>query len=142
MAMDTHPCFLSGDVAFFFNEGSDAYLHMTADEHDVGSMWRERNHWHTFVLTPAGPPGVPLRGGDSVWLVGVTGKCVDVHADSEEATSQPRSRRPVSVRPAICCVERPRALCLNCDGRDLREVGHVDRRRTTRGRGCDDVSPL
>ena len=62
------PCFITGDVVHFLNIGSKAFLHMTADEHDVGCWWRDRNHWHTFVLAPEGPPGVPLRGGDCVWL--------------------------------------------------------------------------
>ena len=71
------PRFLSGDVCYLFNVGSDAFLHMTNDEHDVGAYWKERNCWHTFVLSTGGPQGIPLRGGDCVWLLGTSGNCVD-----------------------------------------------------------------
>lgn len=71
------PHYLSGDVCYLFSDAADAFLHMTNDEHDVGAYWKERNCWHTFVLSPSGPQGIPLRGGDCVWLVGTSGKCVD-----------------------------------------------------------------
>jgi hypothetical protein len=71
------PHYLSGDVCTLFSVAADAFLHMTNDEHDVGAYWKELNCWHTFVLSPSGPQGIPLRGGDCVWLVGTSGKCVD-----------------------------------------------------------------
>lgn len=91
--LDEHPCFLSGDVAYFMNSDTDIYLHMTADEHDVGCMWKERNHWHLFTMTVEGGMGVPLHGGDCVWLVGRTGKCVDA-THGGPVVSQPRSLGP------------------------------------------------
>ena len=82
--------FITGDVCYFYNSAANVYLHMTNDEHDVGAYWKDRNSWHTFTLTPNDPhrPGIPLRGGDCVWLVGATGKCVD--ARDGEAKSAPR----------------------------------------------------
>ena len=80
------PHFLSGDVCYLFSDAADAFLHMTNDEHDVGAYWKERNCWHTFVLCHSGPQGIPLRGGDCVWLLGTSGKCVDATPSTDGET--------------------------------------------------------
>eukprot|EP00964_Phaeocystis_antarctica_P048544 scaffold28108_cov61-Phaeocystis_antarctica.AAC.4 len=113
------PHFLSGDVCYLFSDAADAFLHMTNDEvchsrphptrhsapgrsathtfaprlgqHDVGAYWKECNCWHTFVLCHSGPQGVPLRGGDCVWLLGTSGKCVDATPSTDGSPTAAKS---------------------------------------------------
>ena len=129
------PHFLSGDVCYLFSDAADAFLHMTNDEvchsrphptrhsapgrsathtfaprlgqHDVGAYWKERNCWHTFVLCHSGPQGVPLRGGNCVWLLGTSGKCVDAtlstdgETEHEHLAPHPHCYMTVAVLPTV-----------------------------------------